>query len=270
MNSTMFEDAIELVVFSLLKNNVHTIKPAVIDSVDYDECYVSATPLTKSKRKDDLQIEFPQAMEVPIIILGGNAGEATVTVPVKAGDNCLILYSDREFSNLLDTDGSTAVDTEEYKPFGYYPIAALCGFFTRPNAKGISSENVEINNGTTNIVIAPSGEVTINASAATTNCNLTVNGSITATDTITSGSTITSGADVVATTNVTAAGSVTGSTVVASSSMSIAGVSMTASDGAFVMDSVEITTATISGVEFSTHTHSYIVDGVTSYTGAPV
>ncbi len=37
MNSTMFEDAIESLVFSVLKNNVHTIKPAVVTSVDYDE-----------------------------------------------------------------------------------------------------------------------------------------------------------------------------------------------------------------------------------------
>jgi hypothetical protein len=270
MNSTVFEDAVEMLVFSVLKNNVSTIKPAVIDEVDYDECHLTATPLTKTKRQDDVQIEFSQVEEVPIVVMSANAGSARVTLPVKAGDDCLILYSDREFSNLLDTDGSTPVDSEEYKPFGQYPIAALCGFFTRPNAKALDSDNIEIHNGTTNITIAPSGAVTINASSATTNCDLQVNGSITASDSITSGSTITSGSDIVATTDITASGSVSGATVSATTSMSVAGTTMTVSGGAFVMDSVEITTATLNGIVFSEHMHSYVVDGVTSSTGTPV
>ncbi len=121
--------------------------------MNYQECHLNAIPLTKTKRQDDLQVEFLEAQEVPIIVMSGNAGSARITTPIVAGDTCLLLYSDREFGNLLSSDGSAAVDTNDRLPFGNYPIGALCGFFTRPNAVEISKENVEIHNGGTSITL---------------------------------------------------------------------------------------------------------------------
>ncbi len=218
------------------------------------KCYLNAQPTTKTQRSDDLQVEFLEAQEVPIVIMGGNSGSARITFPVKKGDTVLLLYSDREYGGLLDTDGTSPVDTEERTPFGMYPIAALCGYFTRPAAKSISSDNVEIYNGSTQITVQPSGQVVIDASEAVTNCNLQVNGNITATGSVDAGTSMSAGTSVTAGSSVSAGTTVTATTTVA-------GLTLAAT-----------TSMTVAGTEMSGHTHSYTWtdDAGSGTTGEPI
>lgn len=144
-------ESLEQMVFSILRDNVSTIKPAVITKVDYDNCTANAKPLTKTLWRDDIQTELDPVQDVPLLMLSG--GNARITVPIKKGDNCYIIYSDRNISNLLDSRGNLPVDCEDRRPFGNYPIGILCGWFTTPNAKEFDKENIVIENGTSQIII---------------------------------------------------------------------------------------------------------------------
>lgn len=143
--------AVKRTIHSVLRDDVHTIKPAVITKVDYETCSVSAKPTTKTLWSDDKNIEFGEVYEVPILINQG--GGARLTFPVKAGDLCWILFSDREFGNLLDTNGKIPVDSEDREAFGGYAIGALVGWHTRPTAKEILSDAVVLEYGDTIIKV---------------------------------------------------------------------------------------------------------------------
>lgn len=186
MNFDSFPDAVSKVVMNILKNEVHTIKPAKILTVNYKNATALIKPLTKTKFADGRQQEEPEAMEVPLFILNGNAGKAKITMPVKPNDLCFLLYSDRDFGGFLRSDGKSVADSHDRTPFGRNPIGALVGLFTQATPVEIDPENIIIKNESTTLKITPKGETILEG-------NLTVNGTIKATQTISSDVDVTAG-----------------------------------------------------------------------------
>ena len=79
-------------VFSTLK----VAMPGVIESFDPDSVTASIRPAIKGYdggKEDDGWIELPLLVDVPVIFPRG--GGCTLTFPVKAGDECLVIFSDR-------------------------------------------------------------------------------------------------------------------------------------------------------------------------------
>lgn len=157
--------------------NVHTIKPAVV--VRNNGSTVDVSPLTTTRYRDGTQLPFPEIPDVPLMIYSGTKGGARVTVPVVAGDTVMLLCSDRDYGNLLDStvDTDSVFLSDEIEPLGLYPIMAIPCFFTEPEGEPIDTSNIVIENGSTKITVKPSGDIDMETDA---NINMKTGGDITA------------------------------------------------------------------------------------------
>lgn len=179
--------------------DVHTIKPGVVIAVNGNT--IDCSILTKTRFNSDTEEEQPDVFGVPFLVISGNRGNAKITMPIQPGDNVLILFSDRNVGELLDSDGQQPVTSYSSLTHNYDPILALPCFFTSPNEIENDTENVVIANGSTTVVIAPDGNVTITAPTVAIEGNATISGDLAVEGDITA-------ANVTADTEVTA-GSVT-------------------------------------------------------------
>lgn len=271
------DEIAEKVFWSLLKSQVHTMKPAIITSVDYDNACLSATPVTTTTLTDGTVLEEQTVIDVPILIISANDGSAKLTMPIKVGDRCFILYSDRDYGELLETEGSSPIETDEIIPFGRNPLGALCCYYTQADPTVIDENNVVLQNGTSDIIIEPSGQITIDATNVIVNAsgNTEVN---TAGNTIvtTTGTTdiISTGAIAIESTaavSVSAGGACTiaaaGNVSIASSSGSVA----VSSSGVANMVSTGITTVTAANMNLVaglvTVEGNFAVTGTATITG---
>ena len=154
-------------VFGLLKHHVHTIKPCVVEAVNYEKNTLTVLPLTSNLWRDNVATPFPSMADIPILVNSANGGSAAITFPIKKGDMCLVLFSDRNYGDLLDKSELIPAVCEDRQPFGMYPIGAIVGIFTEPNAKNceIDPDNVVIRNGKTKITVKPDGDVDIESEA---------------------------------------------------------------------------------------------------------
>ncbi len=69
-------------------------------------------PIGETGNSSDEVVSYPQLVDVPIIVLGG--GGAYLTFPIAAGDDCILLFCDRDIDNwfqagLLTTPNSNRV-----------------------------------------------------------------------------------------------------------------------------------------------------------------
>ena len=183
MNTNTFYQSLERFVRDKLRN-VHTIKPAVVTANKGST--VDVKVLTTTRYRDGTQLPMPVLQDVPLMIYSGTKGGARVTVPVIAGDTVLLLCSDRDFSDLLDSpvDVDSVFPSDSVEPFGIHPIMAIPMFFTEPEGKPIDTSNIVIENGSTKITVKPSGDIEIDTPANITvnaggNADITVGGSTT-------------------------------------------------------------------------------------------
>lgn len=155
-------------IFVDLMRHVHTIKPAVVTSVDLQKNKLSAKILTATKYQDGTIHKFSDVEDVPFFILAGNAGTARITIPPTEGDNVIILFSDRDYNQLLTSDGQDVSEPTEIRTHEFYPILALPDFFTDSTAKQIEEGKIVIENGVSSIKLDVLGNLEIVAPVSTT------------------------------------------------------------------------------------------------------
>lgn len=80
-------------IFSMLRVSL----PGIIQSFDPDACTCTVQPAISGQKADDngkyQSVPLPLLVDVPVIFPRG--GGCTITFPVNAGDECLIVFSDR-------------------------------------------------------------------------------------------------------------------------------------------------------------------------------
>ena len=74
-----------------IKQKIRVASPAVISEVDYEKQTLKAQ-ITIREYINGKYIEIPELLDVPFFILGG--GDYAVTMPIKKGDECLIVFGD--------------------------------------------------------------------------------------------------------------------------------------------------------------------------------
>lgn len=166
--------------------NVHTIKPCVVTKVN--DFTVDARPLTSTRYRDGVQLPLPTLKDIPLMIYSGRKGGARVTVPVAEGDTVLVLCSDRDFGELLDSSVNieSIFPSQEVTPLELYPLMAIPCFFTSPEGKPIDKTNIVVENGSTRITIGKDGDIDLETTAsvnvdANSGISLTTGGNITMT-----------------------------------------------------------------------------------------
>lgn len=114
----------------LLKMNCHHI--ATVQTFDAAKRTVSATvnycktyyKTEDSGKRVPYSVEYPILLDCPVIILGG--GTASLTFPIKKGDECLMLFNDRDIDNWVAGAKSGPVATNRLHSFS--DGIALIGF----------------------------------------------------------------------------------------------------------------------------------------------
>ena len=155
-------------------SEIHTALPGRIESFNPDRCEADVVPYGRFKKADGEMMAFPKIPGVPVLIPQGAGQNAAIAYPVKAGDECLLLFSEQTLE-LWRSGAESKTDLR----FDLQNAVALVGLFAKPSPlmKEAAQKNaVVIANNGTKITLLPSGGVEI-AGNVTINGNLTVSGS---------------------------------------------------------------------------------------------
>jgi hypothetical protein len=107
-------------------------------------------------KKDDTGVyqpvlkDYPLLADVPVIILSG--GGASLTMPIAVGDECILLFNDRDIDNWFQSGQITGNATARLHSFA--DAFALVGVRSSPNSLfNYDSERASLNNGTTRVAV---------------------------------------------------------------------------------------------------------------------
>lgn len=170
-----------------IQSNIHTATVAIITSVN--DKTINCKPVI-NRVVDGQPIELPEFVEVPPIFLSG--GGSYIAMPLKTGDECLLIFSERCFDRWYH--GQNFMPPLEMRMHDYSDGFALVGIKSLVNAISIPS-NITIN-GDTDITgnfthdgnYELTGDLTVNG-------NINVNGNVTVTGAISCSSLSVNGSD---------------------------------------------------------------------------
>jgi cytoskeletal protein CcmA (bactofilin family) len=150
-------------------DDLHTMLPAVIITIDYTTRKVSVQPTIKKRKRDgDNDAKGLQDMaiiqNVPLVTPASKL--AMLSIPVKVGDEVLLGFFERSVDNYKYSDGSTPIDPQDYRKHDYNDAVAIIGLNTFKSALGMHPEDTVLmmNVGTgqeCKLSLKPSGDVQI-------------------------------------------------------------------------------------------------------------
>lgn len=158
--------------------------PGIIQSFDPDSVTCTVQPAIKGAVADEqgnnVSANLPLLTDVPVIFPRG--GGCTITFPVKEGDECLVVFSDRCIDFWWQSGGiQEPVDQRQHDLSDAFAIIGPMS--QAEKISGISTDAVQIrtDDGASFIELSQGGDVTITSPSVTINGNVQVNGSISST-----------------------------------------------------------------------------------------
>ncbi len=131
-------------------------------TVNYKRTYFEPDPLSGEYMPK--QVDYAILVDCPVIFLGG--GNAALTFPVAAGDECLVFFNDRDIDNWFSGSSSSSLATPRLH--SYADAILLVGIRSLARVlPEFSSTDIELFNGTTKLSIAPSGDLTLSVPIGT-------------------------------------------------------------------------------------------------------
>lgn len=102
---------------------------------------------------DNVLTDYPIIPEAPVICLGG--GTTSLTFPIQAGDECLVLFNDRDFDNWFTGGSGSPNSTARLHSFA--DALVIVGIRSLPHAlSGYDSSRAVLQNGTTLVGVGSS------------------------------------------------------------------------------------------------------------------
>jgi hypothetical protein len=93
-------------------------------------------------------VDFPLLVDVPVMIVSGSAG--SVRVPITKGDDCLVLFSDRDIDNWFDAGVSSVPNTT--RTHSLADGLAIIGFRSKASAiSDFDNASAQLNYGSTKV-----------------------------------------------------------------------------------------------------------------------
>jgi hypothetical protein len=142
-----------------------TALPAIVQSVDLTKMTCVVQPAIQStvtnKNGNTSWVNLPQLLDVPIVFPGG--GGFTITLPIAAGDEVLVVFASRCVDAWWN-NGGYKNQAMEARMHDLSDGFAIPGIKSVPNVpSGISSTNAQIRNntGTTHIEITQAGDINL-------------------------------------------------------------------------------------------------------------
>ncbi|MCQ9124369.1 Gp138 family membrane-puncturing spike protein [Rodentibacter caecimuris] len=170
-------------------SEINVSLPGRIISYDPNSVRVVVQPTIPKRLANGEVLNAPQIVNVPVMfpMTDINGEVAQITLPVKSGDGCLLIFSQRSLENWLSGSNDAPDDPRMFDLSDAFCV--MGGNSRSPSADG---ENLCIKYGSGEIKIAPSGNImikspdvsvktdnfTVTAPTSTFNGNMIVNGGI--------------------------------------------------------------------------------------------
>lgn len=129
--------------------DTHTMLPGTIQAFDPDTqqadvvIAIKRVPRSSDANTEPVPFDIPVIKQVPVIFLRG--GNFCMTFPVVAGDECLVMFCEREMSNWKANGGS--IVPRETRKHDYTDAICLVGLYSQPNKiADFNTDGVEIRN----------------------------------------------------------------------------------------------------------------------------
>jgi len=167
-------------IFSMLRVSL----PGIVQSFDPATCTCTVQPAIACQGVDAKgQIQsaaLPLLTDVPVIFPRG--GGCTITFPVKAGDECLVVFSDRCIDFWWQNGGvQEPVDPRQHDLSDAFAFVGPQSQAQKISGISTTSVQVRTDDGSSFIELMQGGNVNITTPLLTVNGNIQVNGTVTST-----------------------------------------------------------------------------------------
>ncbi|WP_405423766.1 Gp138 family membrane-puncturing spike protein [Pantoea stewartii] len=167
-------------IFSMLRVSL----PGIVQSFDPETCTCTVQPAIAGQGVDEQgQIKsapLPLLTDVPVIFPRG--GGCTITFPVKTGDECLVIFSDRCIDFWWQNGGvQEPVDPRQHDLSDAFAIVGPQSQAQKISGISTTSVQVRTDDGSSFIELMQGGNVNITTPLLTVNGNVQVNGTVTST-----------------------------------------------------------------------------------------
>lgn len=95
---------------------IQSFNPAnqtAVVSINYKKTFAKLNPFAGVY--NSVLVDYPLAIDCPVICLGG--GDASLTFPIKKGDECLVLFNDRDLDNWFQGAGNGSLASSRLHSF---------------------------------------------------------------------------------------------------------------------------------------------------------
>ncbi|MGJ8524095.1 hypothetical protein R84981_002813 [Carnimonas sp. R-84981] len=173
-----------------------TSSPGIVQSFHADRCTVdvqiAAQGIALDDQSNDTDEVLPMLVDVPVVFPRG--GGVSLTFPIRTGDECLIVFSDRCLDFWHQSGGvQKSASQRNHDLSDAFVIPGPYSDRHVPRAVSVSAVQLRTNDGRSFIQIEPAGNVTVTSpqttvnGPATINGDLTINGRVAATGDVTAG-----------------------------------------------------------------------------------
>lgn len=143
-------DAVDKLITTKI-NELHTAIPAKIEEFDPVRCTATVKPFGKMVLTNGKTLDYPKINDVPVFFPHASNMSALIVFPVKAGDVCLLIFSEQT----LDNWKSNGTKNSELK-YSLSNAVAIPGLFAHaPDAvaESVNSEAIVVKHDKTKIKI---------------------------------------------------------------------------------------------------------------------
>ena len=138
--------------------DVHTAMPATIVSYDAAKQKASVQPVLQKKYASGKVVTLPVITNVPVVM--PRANKAFISLPLKAGDHVLLIFSERSIDRWAQKGGVT--DPNDPRKFSLSDAFAIPGGYPFSDVVAGSATDLIIENDNAQIQLKPSGKFKVN------------------------------------------------------------------------------------------------------------
>ncbi|MGA4365438.1 Gp138 family membrane-puncturing spike protein [Pantoea ananatis] len=167
-------------IFSMLR----VCLPGIVQSFDPETCTCTIQPAIADQGVDEKgQIQSaPLSLLTDVPVIFPRGGGCTITFPVKAGDECLVVFSDRCIDFWWQNGGvQEPVDPRQHDLSDAFAFVGPQSQAQKISGISTTSVQVRTDDGSSFIELMQGGNVNITTPLLTVNGNVQVNGSVTST-----------------------------------------------------------------------------------------
>ena len=148
MNSNQFQIALEQSTQKQI-NNINTAIAGAI--LSYSGGRASVQPKGLLKYEDGRSLSYPVIYDVPVVFPVGSGGSCGVTFPIKAGDGCLLVFSQDNMQSFL-----TNSQTDDNRKFQLTDAICIPGLYNS-NISNYNQNEVVVFNGGSKFTLGNGG-----------------------------------------------------------------------------------------------------------------